>query len=288
MKRYYILILLLVSSIAVLNAQDQVADKFMPKLPSEAFIGRIFDSKSINENAYRFANVEQNPITVSFSLLAKSQTFVPSFANMQAAIKKGITEAGSPGQNQSFSYIVKEVKSIVDLEINMGQKIDVIPFFGYSATPRTRKTMALVAVEQIFLSLYMDQTDDLCVNPDDLSGYDKDQLVYMNSVSFGRKAFVIIESDESFGDVKSAINYMMRKAMNESVPDDAKLEALIHNSYIRIMNLGNHEIDDSDPHNPLSGLANYMMKKVDADDFGVPVSFTACYLKDGSVFQNRF
>lgn len=33
----------------------------------------------------------------------------------------------------------------------------------------------------------------------------------MNSVSFGRKAFVIIESDESFGDVKSAINFENNK-----------------------------------------------------------------------------
>ena len=42
------------------------------------------------------------------------------------------------------------------------------------------------------------------------------------------------------------------------------------------------------PDNPLEYLLDYINSYISPNDFGVPIFFTAAWLKDNSVFVNKF
>lgn len=64
--------------------------------------------------------------------------------------------------------------------------------------------------------------------------------------------------------------------------------AILANSNIRLMTIGNKGIKDINPDNPFTSILTYLSSTVTPDDFGGPISFSASNIKDNSVFVNYF
>lgn len=282
--------LLLLGSIQYLYAQNKTYESysFVPKCPDEIFVGAILESKSLNADTYQFVNVPLNPIMISYSMASKSQEIVPSAENMKKSVYKAVQEIGTLKQYSFSSYGIGEWESEETLAFKMGQTVDYSTYFARPSTLKKKQTAVIVNITLGYFQVFMDIPEKLCADAEALKAYNIDDLIYISSISYGRKATLTVESDYNYLDVRRAIEYMMNKAKGENTAIDNRLESIFMNSTIRIMVVGGKKIDDSDPNNPLKGLVEYLNKKVTSDDFGVPIEFSASHLKDNGAFFNQF
>lgn len=280
-KIKYIILLLLV----IQTGYAQEASKFTVKIPNKTFIGAILEPGSINSDTHQFLDVPLNPITISYSLPMKSQEITPGYDNMMKAIREGLQQNNILKPNYQFSSSIDEIKSYEELAIYFGQKINPSLFFGTSRQ-KQKKTIVVLSISQSFFSVDMDLPESLSDDPTVLE--QKDKLIYVSSIQFGRKAVAIIESDFDSQTVKTAIKDIISKTENNEASILDESMAVIANATVRCMTIGNDNMEETDPDNPLKNLINYLNKKATPEDFGMPITFSAAYLKDNSVFVNKF
>lgn len=257
-------------------------DKFAAKNPANTFIGAVIEADKINSDTHQFLDVPQNSITISFSLPIKSQEIVPSYTNMMNAVEGLIKNGDIPTQNVSFSHTIREIKSYDELTFFFGQKINPTLLFGIPVNGEPKQNVVAVSLEQKLLSIYMDIQDAPVV---DNAEIDKDKLLYLNSVTFGRKAIVLVESNQSGSKIKAAIDDVVQ---HYDTPDKIKesSHAVLANSTIRAMIAGDNSAVDFKADNALIDALLYFNQDITSNNFGSPIVFTATWLKDNSVFVN--
>ncbi len=246
-------------------------DKFSTKNPVNTFIGAVIEADKINSDTHQFLDVPQKSITISYSL--------PNMMNMvEGLIKNGDV----PTQNVAFSHITREIKSYDELSFFFGQKINPTLLFGIPVNGKPKQNFVAVSLEQKLLSLYMDIQDAPVI---DNSEIEKDKLLYLNSVTFGRKAIVLIESNQSESKIKAAVDDVVQ---NYDVPTKIadSSHSLLANSTIRVMIAGDNTAVDIQADNALLDALHYFNRDITANDFGAPIIFTAAWLKDNSMFVN--
>lgn len=288
MKTKMTLVLLFILATQLILAQDnkQTATKFVVKNPSTTFLGAILEASSLNKDIHQFVDVPLNPVMVSFSLpQVKSREMRPTYENMLSEIRAALKENGQWKQNESFSYAISQLQSYRELGIFFGQEINSKKLFGVNTPEKTKKTLAIINVEQVYFSMTMDFPEQLCSKPDLLSKYGKDDLIYVNSVQFGRKAVLIIESKFDYEEVKIAVDNLLK---NTAGVLNEKYKSIIANSTIRFMIIGDEKRAAVDLDNPLATLLDYMNQKGTGENFGIPISFTASYLSNNAMFANAY
>ena len=257
-------------------------DKFAAKNPANTFIGAVIEADKINSDTHQFLDVPQNSITISFSLPIKSQEIVPSYTNMMNAVEGLIKNGDIPTQNVSFSHTIREIKSYDELTFFFGQKINPTLLFGIPVNGEPKQNVVAVSLEQKLLSIYMDIQDAPVIDNPEI---DKDKLLYLNSVTFGRKAIVLVESNQSGSKIKAAIDDVVQ---HYDTPDKIKesSHAVLANSTIRAMIAGDNSAVDFKADNALIDALLYFNQDITSNNFGSPIVFTATWLKDNSVFVN--
>lgn len=285
-KTIFVTLLLLITPYCYAQESVQSSNSFTAKNANELFLGGILKAESINSDAHHFLNVRLNPITISFSIPIKSKEIAPSHENMMKAIRDGLQESNPIKPNDTFSYIVRELKSYEELSLLFGQSIDPSIFFGTSANQKPKKSMAAIDISQSYFRVDMDLPESLSDDPrvDELLP----ELIYVNSIQFGRKAIIIIESNSSFQEVNSAVQNIMANTGKNALQSSENSKSVLSNSNIRCLILNDNGMENINPDNPLGSIIDYMNKSVTADDFGGPISFTASYLKDNGMFTNKF
>lgn len=258
------------------------ADKFVAKCPNELFIGSIVELKSINQDTYKILDAAINPITIGYQGISiKSQELAPSYDNMMTALRNALKADDVLKSNYNFSFAIKEIKSYEELAINWGQQINPQTLLGVRPGHKPNKTMVLVDISQSFFSIDMDIPETLSTDPQVLQR--PDELIYVNSLQFGRKVTILIESHTEYHKLKEMIDDLLKgKALDE------KGNSILANSTVRVIAIGKNDIEEVNPNNPFTSVLNYFSRKVTPDDFGAPISFTASHIKDNSVFANQF
>ena len=277
----YIILLLATAQFAYSQEEQRSADKFVAKCPNEIFIGAILEANSINQDTYKIWDVPINPITVSYTLPIKSQTITPGYSNMMNALHEALKTDDVLKSNYSFSFAIKEIKSYNELAVNWGQQINPEILLGVSPKYQTNKRILMVDITQSFFSIGMDLPESLSTDPKVLQQLD--ELIYINSIQFGRKITVAIESYSDYYELKESISNLL-----DHKPIDSKVQSMLANSTIRIMTVGGNNMEEMNPDNPFAYVLNYFSKEVTPDDFGTPISFSASHIKDNSVFVNKF
>lgn len=287
MKTKILLISLALTFAGSSMAQKREASSFSVKNPEKTFVGAPLDPKSINKENHQFVDIiTPEPITLSFSIPVKSQTILPSYDNMMKVVRESVMTYGKIKSQQSFSYQLKEIKSYDDIFWHFGQTINTETFFGIPQNATPSKTTVIVDLTQVFFNVSMDI-------PDDGKLYDKDieiakrieDLIYVASISFGRKATMIISSEMPYISLKSAIEEALASDNNTLT---AKSRAVLTNADIRIMVLGNPKITKQNINNPFTSVLEYFNRPVTMDDFGLPIKLTAFYFKDNSTYYNVY
>lgn len=123
--------------------------------------------------------------------------------------------------------------------------------------------------------------ESLSTDPQVLQQLDK--LAFVNSIQFGRKVMLVIESNIDYDQLQETIDNLLK-----SKKVSQKELVILANSNIRLVTVGNKGIKDINPDNPFTSILNYLSSTVTPDDFGGPISFSASNLKDNSVFVNHF
>ncbi len=277
----YIILLLATVQSAYSQEEQRSADKFVAKCPNEIFIGAILEANSINQDTYKIWDVPINPITVSYTFPIKSQTMTPGYSNMMNALHEALKTDDVLKSNYSFSFVIKEIKSYNELAVNWGQQINPERLLGVSPKYQTNKTILMVDITQSFFSIGMDLPESLSTDPKVLQQLD--ELIYINSIQFGRKITVAIESCSDYYELKESISNLL-----DHKPIDSRVRSMLANSTIRIMTVGGNNMEEMNPDNPFAYVLNYFSKEVTPDDFGTPISFSASHIKDNSVFVNKY
>lgn len=257
------------------------ADKFAAKCPNEIFIGAIMEANSINQDTYKFLNVSMNPITMGYTIPIKSQTIAPSYNNMIEALHEALKTNDALKNNYSFSFVIKKIQSYGELAVNWGQIINLQKLLGIAPGYKPLKNIVLVDINQSFFSITMDMPESLSTDPQVLQRLD--DLVFVNSIQFGRKVILVIESNIDYNELQETIHNLLNyKEVSQ------KGLAILANSNIRLVTIGNKDIKDIDPNNPFTSILDYFSQIVTVEDFGIPISFSASNLRDNSVFVNYF
>lgn len=257
------------------------ADKFTAKCPNEIFIGAIMEANSINQDTYKFLNVSMNPITIGYTIPIKSQTITPSYNNMIEVLHEALKTNDALKNNYSFSFVIKKIQSYGELAVNWGQIINLQKLLGIALDYKPQKNIVLVDINQSFFSITMDMPESLSTDPQVLQRLD--ELVFVNSIQFGRKVILVIESNIDYNELQETIHTLLNyKEVSQ------KGLAILANSNIRLMTIGNKDLKDIDPNNPFTSILDYFSQRVTPEDFGIPISFSVSNLRDNSVFVNYF
>lgn len=284
-KKTYTLALLFIFAVSLM-AQKREAINFTVKNPEKTFVGAVLEYKSINDDAHRFVNITvPEAIHISFSIPVKSQTIVPSYENMMKVVRESVIASGEIKMSEGFSFQLLEINSYEALFWYFGQTVNTETFFGIPKNAKPQKTSVVVNMTQTFFSISMDF-------PNKERLYDKDpevikraeELVYVGTLSYGRKITSLVEAEIPYIDLKLAIE----EALNPNKPLSAKNRSILANADIRMMAFGNPILPEANSDNPFATAMSYFNKPVTIDDFGVPLQFTAAYIKDNGVFNNEY
>lgn len=273
-----------VSSFAQHN--QYTSTKFAVKNPYEVFIGGIMKANDVN-GLHQLLNVPMNPITISYSLPLKSETIIPSYDNMLRTIQQKLQENNVLKPNYQFSFTLKQIDSYEQLALFFGEEIDLSDLFKITSPNPIHKTVAVLDISQSYFSIAMDMPEEELSNSP-IVQEQLSELIYVGSIEFGRRSILIVESDLNYQDVKVALNEILNKSTTKKGDISEKSKSIMASSIIRGLILNPLANENITPDNPLEYLLDYINSDISPNDFGVPIFFTAAWLKDNSVFVNKF
>lgn len=236
---------------------------------------------------HQLLNVPMNPITISYSLPLKSETIIPSYDNMLRAIQQKLQENNVLKPNYQFSFTLKQIDSYEQLALFFGEEIDLSDLFKITSPNPIHKTVAVLDISQSYFSIAMDMPEEELSNSP-IVQEQLSELIYVGSIEFGRRSILIVESDLNYQDVKVALNEILNKSTTKKGDISEKSKSIMASSIIRGLILDPLANENITPDNPLEYLLDYINSDISPNDFGVPIFFTAAWLKDNSVFVNKF
>jgi len=289
MKIKYILFLsiLMVRVPGVVKAQYHTSIGFGVKNPGQLFIGAILEPASINENSYRMVDVSLNDIKVAVTNIPSlTFDFRPSYKAMADSLSNRLKDTKGFSQSESFSYNSIELSSYRQVSLAFGQDVDPAVYFHLPTEWKTKKTLLMVDITQVFFSVIMDYPCPSLTN-DEATLTRAGELVYVNSLQYGRKATVLVESDLPYDVVRRAVSEALALEKGNAALSE-KTQSVLANCVIRTLLMGQKELPPADSDNPLEFVMDYFRKEFTGEDFGEPIQFTANHLDTNGVFQNVY
>lgn len=269
--------------------------------PTYIFAGSVMSAESINQGVYRpvgYANIWKPLVTVSFTLPVRSKEISPKKSSFQSAIVEAIGDRDFSGkQSQIFTYKMKEFRYFDELKLAFGSNVNIGNFFNITAGSTTGKTNAVSALfvdfSQIYFSVDMDIPDDgniflteenrqqnLAFNP-----------VYVNSVNYGRKGVLMVESNKSYQETSVAIRAAFNaKIVNGELSLDIATKKILEEAQIQICIIGGDGEGATKTVVGFHEFQNFIIKGgvYSKEVFGYPISFGAAYARDNSMFLTKF
>ncbi|GAA0881534.1 MULTISPECIES: thiol-activated cytolysin family protein [Sphingobacterium] len=286
MIKYITLLLFLgtgFSKIAV--SQEQKSTLITVKSPEELYVGAVLEKHTINSPIPPVLNVILDNIVVNFGgLNVKSKVIKTEKTSFYKAIEEALQ--GKRSDNRRFSFDIKELNGYNDVSLYFGQQIDLASWFSITETAKKPRTLLAINMEKIAFTVDMDLPAEgtFNTNKELLNKYDINDLIYINTLSFGRKAVVIVESDLAGTLVKEALSAQLK---GNKLAD--KERAVLANCNYHVAFLGGRHSDlDFSAGQLLQQLINYIDTTLDVNNYGDPIAYKAAYLKNHQIFYNSY
>ena len=184
--------------------------------PNYTYIGSVLQANSIDIGQYRpvaYPSVLKPEVTISFSLPIRSKTIAPTRSSFNNAIVEAIGDKDFSGkQSQVFSYKMKEFDYYKEVNMAFGANVNIGQLFSIdtsiSSDRKQHNTALFIDFSQVYFNVGMDIPYDgnIFINETERERFANQQPVYINSVNMGRKAVLIVESEESYSNISAAIN----------------------------------------------------------------------------------
>lgn len=262
--------------------QEQQATNLAVKSPKELYLGAVLEKKSINSDKHPVLDLISGNITVSFpGLNIKSKTIKANKPAFDNVIDEALGEAAY-FDNQSIVFTIRELTNYESINLFFGQRINLSNYFSIDDEDVIPQTLIGVNIEKTAFTVEMDQPNEENFNTIG-NKYDFNNLVYINSISFGRKAIVLVESRLSASVVTGALSVVI--AGGELSP---KEKAILANCSYRIYLSGEKSDVKIDVNQPLKYLVDYINMSMQRDNYGVPISFRAANLLNGQIYSHLY
>ena len=173
-------------------------------------------ANNLNDAEHQFLKVRMNPITMIYSFPVKSETIIPSYDNMVKTIEQRLVENDVLKPNYQFSFTIKQISSYLQLYPYFGEEIDLFSYFGITSRHLTSRTAAILDISQSFFSVNMDLPENLSDDPQ--VHEQMDELIYVNSIEFGRRTVLVVESNVGYQDLSVALNELLDNAYVRCMP----------------------------------------------------------------------
>lgn len=268
-------------------AQNEKSTLITAKSPDQLYLGAVLQESLINAKTHDVLDIIQDDIVVSFGgIKLKSKIIRSEKAAFYNIIEEAQQIANSvPHSENSFSFSIKDLKSYGDVAHYFGQKIDVSDWFSVSDPIEKPQTLLAVNMERVAFTAEMDLPAEgtFKTNNTVLDRFNSNDLIYVNTLSFGRRAIVLVESNLDASQVKNALSAILKR---KELSNQEK--GILANCTFRVALLGSQDVIAVDSSRILEEVLDYIDAKKDFSSHGLPISFGAAYLRNNQIFSNSY
>lgn len=281
-----------------------------PSNRSYVYPGSILKASSIATDEFQtFFGFERAPITAQLSFpssLSYGTIENPTLSNSRIFLRNAIMSPDFSGkqiddftQNISYFSRYEEVKLAYGYNVNERRLFSSTnASFDYNSTGKrySTKLVASYMVKNFTYSM-SDPVDGQLIDMSTITPeiFEGISPVYINSVTYGRLGILVVETDNNSSQMKSAFEKVVKKIFKQTNESFTQEQTVLFNScrvtiYILGSAMGESTIQLLINPSPES-VSSFLSENVGvftSQDPGVPISFTAKYLKDNSRFKTVF
>lgn len=266
---------------------QETSSVFASKNPSKLYLGAVLEKGNLNEDEHNVLHLIDDDITMSFDGASiRSITLRAGKDNMYRSFDEAFSKSSNPvfQNNISFSYNLQEIKRYSAIENYLGQTLNLGEWFSILPEAKTPKTLFALDIKRTAFTVHLDLPSEgsFATNPEEIAKYDLEDLIYVNSLSFGKRVLILVESNLE----KNTINTTLKNVLEGKQISDHD-EAVLANCTFRTVVFGNEDIP-AIPSSPFENILNYIEEELTTDNYGLPISFGAAQMKDNSVFENKY
>ncbi|KXH84855.1 thiol-activated cytolysin family protein [Chryseobacterium kwangjuense] len=272
--------------------------------------GSILRSASIAADQFEtFSDYQSAPISVDLSFpssLSIGTINKPSLSNSRIFLRNALMAPDFLGTNiMNYSDYMAAFSNYNEVKLAFGYNVNERKLFSstnssfdYNSNSEyySTKLMASYTVENFTYNMSDPLAGELidisAIPPDVFNGVSP---VYINSVTYGRFGLLVLESNNFSSQMKSVFEKVVKKILKRSTESYTQEEKSLFSDcritiYLLGSTMGNNVIQLLINPNP-EGISDFISENVGtftASDPGVPIFYTAKYLKDNSKFKTRF
>lgn len=281
-----------------------------PSNRSNIYPGSILKASSIATDEFvTFFGYERAPISVQLSFpssLSYGSIASPSLSNSRIFLRNAIMSPDFSGSaiqdfSQSISYFSKYQEVKLSFGYNVNEKrlfASTNSSFDYNSSGTYYSTKMTVSYTVKNFTYTMSDPvqgeliDLASIPPEVFNGVSP---VYINSVTYGRFGLLVIETNNNANQMKTAFEKVVKKIFKQTNESFTQQEVSLFSScrvtiYVLGSTLGESATQLLINPNPeaISGFLSENVGVFTAQDPGVPIFYTAKYLKDNSRFKTVF
>jgi len=277
--------LLFILTFGIISAQETKSSATLfSKNPEQLYLGAVLSKKSINTEKHEFKDIKTKEKISLLSTTFKYEfpEIVPTKENMYQVIADELKAKGAPTSSGIASYSFYPIRNLEDLYANFGQKMDLGKWFGLDINNKMPVSNILIAYEIPLFDLYLDIAETGMMNyREELAKLKDDDLIYVMSITWGRKALIFVQSDFDENSLKVALN---RYLNDEELTDEQKV--ILETATFSYNIFEDIPLELENP-NPIKTILNYLSGPITADNYGSIIHFMADEI-DGSTYNNNF
>lgn len=277
--------LLFILTFGIISAQETKSSATLfSKNPEQLYLGAVLSKKSINTEKHEFKDIKTKEKIFLLSTTFKYEfpEIVPTKENMYQVIADELKSKGAPTSSGIASYSFYPIRNLEDLYAYFGQKMDLGKWFGLDINNKMPVSNILIAYEIPLFDLYLDIAETGMMNyREELAKLKDDDLIYVMSITWGRKALIFVQSDFDENSLKVALN---RYLNDEELTDEQKV--ILETATFSYNIFEDIPLELENP-NPIKTVLNYLSGPITADNYGAIIHFMADEI-DGSTYNNNF
>lgn len=285
MRTVLLTTLLFILTFGIISAQETKSSATLfSKNPEQLYLGAVLSKKSINTEKHEFKDIKTKEKIFLLSTTFKYEfpEIVPTKENMYQVIADELKAKGAPTSSGIASYSFYPIRNLEDLYANFGQKMDLGKWFGLDINNKMPVSNILIAYEIPLFDLYLDIAETGMMNyREELTKLKDDDLIYVMSITWGRKALIFVQSDFDENSLKVALN---RYLNDEELTDEQKV--ILETATFSYNIFEDIPLELENP-NPIKTVLNYLSGPITADNYGAIIHFMADEI-DGSTYNNNF
>ncbi|WP_312696774.1 hypothetical protein [Sphingobacterium mizutaii] len=285
MRTVLLTTLLFILTFGIISAQETKSSATLfSKNPEQLYLGAVLSKKSINTEKHEFKDIKTKEKISLLSTTFKYEfpEILPTKENMYQVIAEELKAKGAPTSSGIASYSFYPIRNLEDLYANFGQKMDLGKWFGLDINNKMPVSNILIAYEIPLFDLYLDIAETGMMNyREELAKLKDDDLIYVMSITWGRKALIFVQSDFDENSLKVALNrYLNDEGLTEEQKVILETATFSYNIFEDI------PLELENP-NPIKTVLNYLSGPITADNYGAIIHFMADEI-DGSTYNNNF